>query len=634
MRVLHVITGLAAGGAEHQLRLLLRHRQTDAEVVTLTNPGSVAREIRNDGTPVHHLGMRGNRDLTALPRLVRLIRRGRFDLVHTHLYRACVYGRIAARLAGVRHVVATEHSLGDEHIEGRQLSSGVRRLYLATERLGQSTIAVSPTVARRLVAWGVPASRIDLIPNGIDATGFRFDPVHRARIRDQLAIAPERFVVGSVGRLVPGKQTGLMLSALEGVPGVTALVVGDGPQRQALAALARQLNVEVIFTGETTNVPAHLWAMDVLIATSAEETFGLSVIEALAAGLPVLYVECPALDDLPAGAVPGARRLPADARVIRQELAGLMLRGPQRLPPPAALDRYDIAEVAARTYEVYRRVTCRAAQHLPVASNEGGPMAAAAKIWTWPDRRWWLIGLLTILGVLGGLVYGLARDPVYTAKAYVVVVAEDSSDSMAVSYAQAYARIADEGAALDAAAEAGNATASVDELRRQVRATASPDAPVIELTGSAGSADRAAYLANLVADGLVSAANKHRGDTRVRLTVLSAALPPIGPTSPSLALSVAVGAAVGLLLGGLALLGGTGRSGRRREHHNVAVADGRPWTGHIPVAGQLAPMGRGKAQSSQLDDGDRSADDDPEDGTQGRLDGGMASPDPARGQRA
>jgi glycosyltransferase involved in cell wall biosynthesis len=223
--------------------------------------------------------------------------------------------------------------------------------------LGVTTIAVSATVARRLVTWGVPASRIDLIPNGIDATSYRFDPVRRARVRAQLGIAPGRFVVGAVGRLVPVKRTDLMLRAIGGNLDVTALVVGEGPQRQALSALARQLNVDAIFTGETTDVPGLMSAMDVLVATSTEETFGLTVIEALAAGLPVLYVTSPAIDDLPAGSAPAARRLPADPSLIRDELAAVMRDGPKRLPPPPAVDRYDIAELVARTYELYCRVT-------------------------------------------------------------------------------------------------------------------------------------------------------------------------------------------------------------------------------------------------------------------------------------
>lgn len=93
-RALHVITGLGIGGAEQQLRLLLRHLPMPCDVLTLTNPGPVAEGLRADGVRVVHLGMTGNRDLGALPKLVRFIRRGRYDLVHTHLYRACVYGRL------------------------------------------------------------------------------------------------------------------------------------------------------------------------------------------------------------------------------------------------------------------------------------------------------------------------------------------------------------------------------------------------------------------------------------------------------------------------------------------------------------------------------------------------------------
>ncbi|MFD8817742.1 glycosyltransferase, partial [Streptomyces sp. NPDC059627] len=218
MKALHVITGLGVGGAEQQLRLLLRHLPVSCDVVTLTNPGPVAHGLAADGVRVVHLGMAGNRDLSALPRLVRLIRRGRYDLVHTHLYRACLYGRIAARLAGVRAVVATEHSLGDSQLEGRELTSGVRALYLAGERLGRSTVAVSPTVAERLRRWGVPGPRIEVVPNGIDLDRFRFDPARRRRVRDRLGIPPDAWVVGAVGRLAPGKRFGVLIESLTQLP--------------------------------------------------------------------------------------------------------------------------------------------------------------------------------------------------------------------------------------------------------------------------------------------------------------------------------------------------------------------------------------------------------------------------------
>jgi glycosyltransferase involved in cell wall biosynthesis len=353
MRVLHVISGLDAGGAEHQLRLLLRHQRSTAEVAALTNAGVVARAMRTEGTTVHEIEMRTNTDITALPRLVRLIRTGHFDVVHTHLYRAGIYGRVASRLAGVRRVIATEHSLCDRVIEGRRISYGVRALYRAAERLGHTTIAVSGSVARRLSAWGIPTERVEVIPNGIEAGEFTFDPSVREEVRARLGIPADRYVVGSVARLVPSKRIDVVLRATHDQP-ATVLVVGDGPQRSRLTALARALGVETRFVGESTDVPALLSAMDILVAPSLAETFGLGVVEGLAAGLPVLYTTCPALEELPPGAAPGARRL-RGVEAFRGALAAAVHEGPRRRPPPPALDHYDIARLAPRVDALYAR---------------------------------------------------------------------------------------------------------------------------------------------------------------------------------------------------------------------------------------------------------------------------------------
>lgn len=354
MRVLHVITGLGAGGAEQQLRSLVRHLDADSEVATLTNPGVVAAAIRADGTPVHEVGMRGNRDLGAVPRLARLIAAGRFDVVHTHLYRAAVYGRIAARLGGVRRIVATEHSIGDRFIEGRRKTSGVRALYLASERLGSRTIAVSETVARRLAEWGVPRSRIAVIPNGIEPRGFRFDPAVRQRTRKRLGIAPESFVVGGVGRLEPGKRFDVLIDAVAGVEDLTLILVGDGSCRRKLAVQAEELGVasRTIFVGESEDVASELAAVDLLAAPSQEETFGLALLEGLAAGLPVVYTTCPAVDDV-SMRPPGVRQVDLSVEAFRRELAAAVAHRPRRREVPAIVDHYDIARLAAQVRSEY-----------------------------------------------------------------------------------------------------------------------------------------------------------------------------------------------------------------------------------------------------------------------------------------
>ncbi|MEU5225997.1 glycosyltransferase [Streptomyces toyocaensis] len=366
MRALHIITGLGVGGAEQQLRLLLRHLPVDCDVVTLTNPGPVAEGLGADGVRVVHLGMGGNRDLTALPRLVRLIRSGGYDLVHTHLYRACVYGRPAARIAGVRAVVATEHSLGDSQMEGRRLTAGVRALYLASERLGSATVAVSPTVADRLKRWGVPAPRIEVVPNGIDVDRFRFDPERRERTRRRLGLPQGAFVVGGVGRLAPGKRFDVLVRALALLPeDHWLLLVGGGPEEHVLRRTAGEAGVSgrVLFTGERPGVPdgspgpdlpSLTAAMDLFASPSADEAFGLAAVEALASGLPVLYASCPAIEDLPASASAGARRVRGGPDAYARAIAEVRAAGPGPRTAREAARHYSITRSTARLMDVYQ----------------------------------------------------------------------------------------------------------------------------------------------------------------------------------------------------------------------------------------------------------------------------------------
>lgn len=354
-RVLQVITGLASGGAETQLRSLLRHSRHRSDVVCLYNPGAVADQLRADGVRVIDLGMRSNRDVTAVARLARLMRRGRYDVVHTHLYRGCVYGRLAARLARVPRVVATEHSLQDGQLEGRTATRGVRLLYRATEVLGDVTIAVSAAVEADLRSWGVRPERIVRIPNGLDLDALAFSTETRSRTRAALGLSGTDRVIGGVGRLHPGKQFDHLLEACAPLvrDGCTLLLVGEGPSRSALEARADELGVagRVVFAGEQPAQPL-LAAMDVLASPSPYETFGLAILEALANGLPVVYRRCPALDELP-DAVPRAIRVGRATDDLREGLHAA-LAGPTSRKCPPQVRAYDVRRVSAAVDAVYR----------------------------------------------------------------------------------------------------------------------------------------------------------------------------------------------------------------------------------------------------------------------------------------
>jgi len=367
MKVLHVITGLGVGGAELQLRGILQHTRHDADVVTLYNAGPVADMIRADGTAVRSLDMRRNTELSTLLWLRRIIRTGRYDVVHAHLYRSQVYGRPAAWLAGTPVIVSTEHSIGETHLERRRMTRGVRALYLGTELFSDMTVAVSATVRERMTRWGIRPGRITVIPNGVDLGRVAFDAASRAHVRAEFAIGPADYVVLLLGRLDRNKRfdEAIEAAAPSLSPTVKLMVVGDGAERAQLAETARRCGIAdyVIFTGERHDIAGIMSAADLLVASSRQETFGLCVLEALGNGLQVLYTTCPALDGLE---VESARQVPMED--MGKAIAGAVLAGPvAHAPEPAVAREFGISAVTGRLDDLYERLA--AGRSLRTAAN-------------------------------------------------------------------------------------------------------------------------------------------------------------------------------------------------------------------------------------------------------------------------
>jgi glycosyltransferase involved in cell wall biosynthesis len=383
MKVLHVITGLDVGGAEIQLSLILKYTRHDSDVVTLYNPGPVAEQIRAGGTSVRDIGMRHNTELSALLRLRSIIAEGRYDVVHTHLYRSQIYARPAARLAGTPVVLTTEHSIGETHIERRKMTSGVRGLYLASELFSDATIAVSDIVKERLIRWGVPARKITVIPNGLDTATLAFDPAARQRVREQFGISPETYVIGALGRLDPNKRVDLMVEAALPMLGdrCKVLVIGRGEDRARVEAAVARLGAtgHVIFGGFQSDTAAMMAAFDLYVAASVQETFGLSVLEAMASGLPVLYTVCPALDGIQTSQ---ARQVTGTVEDLGTEIRKAVEAGPlSRESDHTVFDRYGMESVVGRIDELYEQILAnrtRSARQLERRRRRGLPQPSAS----------------------------------------------------------------------------------------------------------------------------------------------------------------------------------------------------------------------------------------------------------------
>ncbi|WP_052432897.1 Wzz/FepE/Etk N-terminal domain-containing protein [Streptacidiphilus carbonis] len=175
-------------------------------------------------------------------------------------------------------------------------------------------------------------------------------------------------------------------------------------------------------------------------------------------------------------------------------------------------------------------------------------------------RRCWPVLAAVPLGAACGGAYALAAPVQYQANAYVMVVPQVSGDSAtAVNFAQAYGRVIAQPEILQSAS--ASTGVPMAKLAPLVQAVTSPDAPMVQITGSAPTATRAAKEANAVAGSLVAFGNAASKQTRVGLITFAAAARPAAPSSPSRTLDVAVGAAAGVLVGGLGMMARQSRAG-------------------------------------------------------------------------
>jgi capsular polysaccharide biosynthesis protein len=202
----------------------------------------------------------------------------------------------------------------------------------------------------------------------------------------------------------------------------------------------------------------------------------------------------------------------------------------------------------------------------------------AREILRWLIRRFGLVLLLTVLGGAAGAVYGAVKTPTYTAKAYVVAIGDAADPNTALNFAQAYGRVATTGPVLVKAGALLGGTSGLD----RVTASTSPDAPVIEIDATGPSAGHTAAVANAVGTALADYGSDRKADTHVSLALLAGATTPDKPTSPKPPLELLVGAAAGLLIGGLAVLAGAGRAESRAAAEPAAGPEPGPYTSEFP----------------------------------------------------
>lgn len=336
MNIAHVLTSLEIGGGE-RLTLDLAGGQAAAghqvSVVSLAPPpdasepsqgsddiGPLARAFRERGVAIQRVAKRPGVDPTLPFRLALMFRRQGVGVVHLHNRLPLIYGAPAGRLAGAV-VVHTRHG-------PRPSSRSQQLLVRGAARLLHAYVAVSPELATLARDRGESAvERIFVIENGIDVGRFQPTPERRRRARAALGLPEDAWVIGAVGRFAPEKDYPHLVRAAAPLLGDAArlVIVGDGAEMPAVKEAVRAAGVQgfVALPGARHDVADLLSAFDLFVLSSWMEGMPLVVLEAMAAGLPVVATAVGGLPKLIADGETGYLVPARDEAALRARLQAL-----------------------------------------------------------------------------------------------------------------------------------------------------------------------------------------------------------------------------------------------------------------------------------------------------------------------
>jgi glycosyltransferase involved in cell wall biosynthesis len=333
IKVLHVVTRFIAGAGGNTLVSVLGADRERYEVWVAGAPGGPLWE-RAESHGVKTIKLRRFRevispldDLVVLLHLVRLIRRERFSVVHTHSTKGGVLGRLAAWLCRTPVIVHTIHGFSTHEF----MSRGRRRAYLAIERtvrpITDAFLAVAPEVAREAVETRLaPPGRVSVVPSAIELDEIPVGADPRTRL--ELGIPADAPLVGTVGRLDHQKAPLdfiRMAAVVTGAhPGTRFVMVGDGPLLEAARDEARRLGVDVTFTGFRTDAARIAAALDVFVISSLYEGLGRALTEALASERPVAATAVNGVIDLVEHGSTGLLAPPADPPALARSVVWLL----------------------------------------------------------------------------------------------------------------------------------------------------------------------------------------------------------------------------------------------------------------------------------------------------------------------
>lgn len=352
IKIIHIIPTLDMGGAERlmvDIALGLDRKIFESEVVCISSGGFWQKELEEADIPLTILNKKKGFSLRALLKLKKILKEKQPDIVHTHLFGADFYGRLAAKLANIKVIISTEHNLNISEGFFRKTAKKI------TNKFATRIIAVSEAVrAYAIQKEGADESKVKVIYNGIRLEKFLNE-------KGDYALG-KTFKIGSIGRLSKQKGYEYLIEAINKLNDrkIVCQIASDGELKEqlnekiALLGLGRQIEL----VGYKKNTPEFLNSLDLFVLSSRWEGLGIVILEAGAAGLPVIASDVDGIKEIIDDKEDGLLFTKGNSDELKEKIKYLLNNESERKRLGQALQRkiiekFDIEKIVRQYEEVY-----------------------------------------------------------------------------------------------------------------------------------------------------------------------------------------------------------------------------------------------------------------------------------------
>lgn len=353
IKVIHIIPTLSGGGAERLVFDLARfsnREKFEVLVVCLKKTGELLSEFEKNNVIVEFAGSGNWPMFLSFFKLIKILKKLQPNIVHTHLFGGDFYGFLAARFAGIKNIISTEHNL---NLSEKFWRGFLKRFIF---RYAKIVVAVSEAVKKYLIKFEkVSEDKIKIIHNGVEIEKF-------LHLEKNYQVSGRDFVIGSIGRLEKQKGYDVLAEAVSGL-NLKCVVAGEGMERKFLENKINSLNISDKFQlpGWQKDIKDFLQKLDIFVLPSRWEGFGIVLLEAGLAGLPVIASRVDGIAEIIKDGEDGLLFEPGDHSELADKISFLMNNESEcarlgRNLQKKVIENFDIKKIVAEYEKSYLEI--------------------------------------------------------------------------------------------------------------------------------------------------------------------------------------------------------------------------------------------------------------------------------------